>query len=191
MNQQTLHSPTVANVTLKRNRTSILRSNEPIFLVEGSYWPRVLLSDSVDKRLSKRSGSRSSGTSSKRSSPITKVSRRGTKNIRNGMSSRKVHKALLHQMIKSSKLSTLPARSMPLLPSLVDLSALIEEQHNQLRWRPSPVARPSCSSFTGKAWPVPTASRDKTVLQEEERQPRNGTAESIRPITDGGMRSSM
>jgi hypothetical protein len=172
MNQQTLHSPTVEtspSCTLKRSRTSILRSNEPLFLLEGSYWPRVLVSDSAGKRRSKQRTSLICSSANR--SVITKVARRGIKGSQNRANDKRIHKAWIRRLRQSSKKSAdqVPTLSMPLLPSLVDLPALLEEQHQQFRWRPAPLGR-SCSSLTGKAWPVGTASGEKMSL-EEQRQP--------------------
>jgi hypothetical protein len=121
MNQQRPHhspSPTTVatSSTLKRTRTSILRSDGPVFLVEGSYWPRVLLSDSaVDTRRTvkrRRSsgcddGINNSTNNRQRSPSATKAIKRGVKNTMKASTPRhtshnnlrRLHKTLLRHVL--------------------------------------------------------------------------------------------
>lgn len=184
MNQQPHHSPTVATSTLKRSRTSILRSDEhePVFQVEGSYWPRVLLSDSIDPLTIKRRGS---GCDRIRQGPpsVAKASKRGVKNMntttqRNSIKKlRRIHKALVRHMMKTSSIKnrsndTNGLLMPPLLPSLVSLP----QDHCELEWTPSPMSGKKmntlCSSLTGKAWPIAPipSSRDKVLIVQQQQQ---------------------
>jgi hypothetical protein len=193
MNQHPIHldSPTTLSTsTFKRNRTSILRLEEPVFLVEGSYWPRVLLSDSLDARVDNKR--RSSCSDKNRQSPlITKGTRvkkipQQQRKFHHGNSKRRIRQLLLRSLIKQSNNKTnekpcdvvydvaMPSLMPPLLPALVSnlpTVLLIDEQqyqerhhaHLPFRWNPSPVRRitTSCSSLTGKAWTPATISNSR------------------------------
>ena len=104
MNKPLSFSPVPMGASPKRNRTSILRSNDPIhILVTGSYWPRILIEQNEDSIKKK-------GKSKMIKPRVIKVEKCRKK------SAAKVLK-LLQQVSKTSK-----AFPLPPLPTMHDTS---------------------------------------------------------------------